>query len=231
MILCLETATSVCSVALAEGENIIAFRQVNEDFKHAEKLTVFISEVLEEAGKQLSELDAIAISSGPGSYTGLRIGVSVAKGLCFALDKPLISISTLEAMAAGAIEELKVNAEDVIFCPMIDARRLEAYCALYDGRLNCIYPPSPIIITEDFFAEVRKGKKIFYFGDGAEKCKIILSTITEFIFQEKLFPSAKFMAGLAFKKFSMKQFENLALFEPVYLKEFQPGVGKNDLKG
>ena len=226
LLLYIETSTDVCYVAISDDGKLVAEKRSTEAREHARILTIYIRDLLKENNKSFSGIDAVVVSKGPGSYTGLRIGVSVAKGLCFALDKPLISISTLEAMAAGAIEELKVNAEDVIFCPMIDARRMEVYCALYDGRLNCIYPPSPIIITEDFFAEVRKGKKIFYFGDGAEKCKIILSTITEFIFQEKLFPSAKFMAGLAFKKFSMKQFENLALFEPVYLKEFQPVAGK-----
>jgi len=226
MLLTIETATSICSVALINNGRVVAFREINEGFKHAEKLTVFISEVFEEAGKKLKDVDAIAISSGPGSYTGLRIGVSVAKGLCYALDKPLIGISTLEAMAAGAIQILKQQEENILYCPMIDARRMEVYCALYDANLNCIHPPSAIVVDGELFSEIRKDKKIFFFGDGAEKCRFILSEASEFHFQPELFPSAKYMSVLADKKISLKQFENVALFEPFYLKEFQAGPKK-----
>ena len=228
MILCLETATSICSVALTDKENVISFREINEGFSHAEKLTVFISEVLDEAGKKIKDVDAVAVSSGPGSYTGLRIGVSVAKGLCMAVDKPLISISTLEAMAYGAKEKIGVSNSEILLCPMIDARRMEVYTTLYDMQLNCLNPASAIIMTEDLFAEKRIGKAIYYFGDGAEKCKTILESQKEFVFYPGLFPSAKNMAELAIKKFNYKQFENLSLFEPFYLKEYLPGSGKKE---
>lgn len=227
MILCLETATSVCSVTLTENGEIISFREINEGFSHAEKLTVFISEVLDEAGIKVKDLQAIAVSSGPGSYTGLRIGVSVAKGLCLAIDKPLISISTLESMAWGAKSKINKNDSDILFCPMIDARRMEVYTALYDLQLKCFHPSSAIILSEDFFAGESKGKKVYYFGDGAEKCRIILNNHSEFIFYPEIFPSAKFMAVLALDKFKNKQFENLSLFEPFYLKEYQAGQRKN----
>lgn len=226
MVLCLETATSVCSVALTENGKVIAFREINEGFSHAEKLTVFISEILEEAYKKVNDLDAVAVSSGPGSYTGLRIGVSVAKGLCLAADKPLISIPTLEAMALGARNKIKVSDPEILFCPMIDARRMEVYCALYDLQLDCLHPSSAIVVTEEFFSDKRKGKKVYYFGDGAEKCRTILNDQSEFIFYPEMFPSAKYMAELAFKKFNDKWFENLSLFEPLYLKEYQPGRKK-----
>ncbi len=223
MILCLESATPVCSVALTENGNVIAFREINEGFSHASKLTVFISEVLEEARIKVGDLDAVAISSGPGSYTGLRIGVSVAKGLCLSADKPLISISTLEAMALGALEQIKPIVKNIFLCPMIDARRMEVYCALYDIDLNVVKETSATIISDELFLDVRKGKSIYYFGDGAEKCKSVLDSIPEFKYLPDLFPSAKFMATLALEKFRKKDFENLALFEPFYLKEYKAG--------
>jgi tRNA threonylcarbamoyladenosine biosynthesis protein TsaB len=226
MYLCLETATSVCSVALIESGNVIAFREINEGFKHAEKLTVFISEVVNEAGIKLSDLKAVAVSSGPGSYTGLRIGVSVAKGLCFSLDKPLISISTLELLASGALSKIKKSDSHVFYCPMIDARRMEVYTGLYDSTLKCIVFPTAVVIDEEFFSDVKKEKQIYFFGDGAEKCKAVLSESGNFIFLPDMFPSAKFMSGLVEEKFKEKQFEDVALFEPFYLKEFQAGVKK-----
>ncbi len=226
MFLCLETATSVCSVALIENNNVVAFREINEGFKHAEKLTVFISEVVKEAGIKLNNLKAVAVSSGPGSYTGLRIGVSVAKGLCYSLDKPLISISTLELLAARAHSKIKEFYSNVFYCPMIDARRMEVYTGLYDANLNCIISPTAAVVDEGFFSEVRGDKKIYFFGDGAEKCTAVLNESGNFIFQNDIFPSAKFMSDLVEKKFRQKQFEDVALFEPFYLKEFQPGVKK-----
>jgi len=125
-------------------------------------------------------------------------------------------------MANGAIEKIKSN-DDVLFCPMIDARRMEVYCALYDSKLNCIHPSSAIVVTEDFYSVYINGKKIYFFGDGAEKCVPVLINEKEFIFYPDLFPSAKYMASLASKKFNVKQFENLSLFEPFYLKEYQAG--------
>lgn len=226
LLLCLETSTTVCSVALTENGKVVSFREVNEGFSHAEKLTVFISEVLEEAGKEVGHIDAIAVSSGPGSYTGLRIGVSVAKGLCLALDKPVIGITTLESMTAGAIKKINSPEKDVLFCPMIDAGRMEVYSALYDAKYNSHQLPVAVIVDENLFSEKIKDENIYFFGDGAEKCKSILSGNKNFIFYPEVLPSARFMAGIAFEKFSTKIFENLALFEPFYLKEYKPLIRK-----
>ena len=221
MILCIETATSVCSVALCRGEKILAFRETNLGFSHAEKLTVFISEVLKEAEVNLSDIEAVAVSSGPGSYTGLRIGVSVAKGLCFAADKPLISISTLEAMASGALRHNVSFNSDALLCPMIDARRMEVYCALFDSQIKSIQPIAAKIVTPDLYSEIDKYQQIYFFGDGAEKCKSVLNS--PFIFLPDIFPSARYIAELANKKFQAREFENLAMFEPFYLKKYNAG--------
>jgi tRNA threonylcarbamoyladenosine biosynthesis protein TsaB len=225
MILCIETATSVCSVALTEGERIVSSREINEGFSHAEKLTVFISEVLEEAGVQVKVLDAIAVSSGPGSYTGLRIGISVVKGLCLSSDKPLISISTLEAMAYGANEKIKKDSNDYLLCPLIDARRMEVYCALYDSAMNCLHPSSAVVVDEAFLSGMTGDKPVYYFGDGAEKCKPVLGS--NFVYLPGFFPSSKYMAALAENKLRNREFENLALIEPLYLKEYQAGARSN----
>jgi tRNA threonylcarbamoyladenosine biosynthesis protein TsaB len=226
MFLALETATAICSVALIDSGKVIAIREINEGFKHSEKLTVFTSEVVKEAGINLSDLKAVAVSAGPGSYTGLRIGVSVAKGLCYSLDIPLISISTLELMASGALSKIKNPDSDIFYCPMIDARRMEVYISLYDSNLTSVISPTAIVVDEEFLFDFRNNKKIYFFGDGAEKCKDVLKTAGNFIFQPDIFPSAKFMSEIAEKKFMEKQFEDIALFEPFYLKEFQPGVKK-----
>jgi tRNA threonylcarbamoyladenosine biosynthesis protein TsaB len=227
MILCIETATSICSVALCNGDKILAFRETSVGYSHAEKLTVFISEVLNEAGVTLKSLDAVAVSSGPGSYTGLRIGVSVAKGLCFAADKPLISISTLEAMTVGALTHINTTNNDSLFCPMIDARRMEIYCALFDSQLKCIQPIVAKIVTPEFYSDISEFREIYFFGDGAQKCRSILHP--PFLFLPDVFPSAMQMVGLANIKLKAKEFENLALFEPFYLKEYNAGKIKSEL--
>jgi tRNA threonylcarbamoyladenosine biosynthesis protein TsaB len=221
MILCIETATNVCSVALCIGEKVLASRETSVGFSHAEKLTVFISEILQEADVKLSDVEAVAVSAGPGSYTGLRIGVSVAKGLCFAADKPLISIPTLEAMAVRALHHVNAINKDALFCPMIDARRMEVYCALYDSQLISIQPVAAKIVTPEFYSEIIEFRQIYFFGDGAEKCRSILHS--PFVFLPDVFPSALHMAKLANRKYVDKEFENLALFEPFYLKEYYTG--------
>lgn len=221
IILCIESATPICSVALLRDRSVF-LRETNEGFSHAEKLTVFISEVLTEAGIKPTDVDAIAVSNGPGSYTGLRIGVSVAKGLCFAMDKPLISISTLEAMAVAAktVLQLKNNA---LYCPMIDARRMEVYAALFDEKIKLLHPPEAIVVTDALFSDWRKDNKIYFFGDGAEKCTALLKEEDGFMYCKGIFPSAIHMTELAEMKFRNEEFEDVSLFEPVYLKEYMPG--------
>ena len=222
LILCLETATTVCSVALAKDGKLLAIREVNQGYTHSENLTIFSEQVLSEAGHKFSDLDAIAVSKGPGSYTGLRIGVSAAKGFCFALEKPLIAVNTLRGMAYGAAKNVK---EKSLLCPMIDARRMEVYCAFYDLDNNEIRSTSAEIITEDSFADILKENKVIFFGDGAAKCKQAI-THPNAIFIDNAFPSAGYLVQIAENKFANKEFEDVAYFEPYYLKDFVSGSQK-----
>ena len=174
LILNLETATTVCSVAIAKNGQLLSLKEINGDYTHAENLTGFIEHVFHESGMSLKDLDAISISKGPGSYTGLRIGVSTAKGLCYSLDKPLIAINTLEHSAYGC--SIKNGSADALFCPMIDARRMEVYCAVYDKANNLIRPTTAEIIDEHSFTELLENQPVYFFGDGAEKCKPLFAT-------------------------------------------------------
>ncbi len=223
-ILCIETSTTVCSVCVTANENqpageagIISFREINNGYTHAENLHIFIEEILEEAGLTFSQLSAVAVSKGPGSYTGLRIGVSAAKGLCYALHIPLISIDTLQSMA-WAIAQLK--SDDILLCPMLDARRMEVYCTVYDKNLETVLPVNALVLDGESVEIFNLEKSICFFGDGMSKAKDLLQKINRATFLENIFPSAKNMAALAFKKFEQKQFENVTLYEPFYLKEF-----------
>ena len=219
LILCLETSTKSCSVALASNGKLIAQKEsVDEKYSRAENLTLYIEEVCKQSSIKLTDIDAVAVSKGPGSFTGLRIGVSTAKGLCYALNKPLIAVSTLEAMTAGQIANFSFEAS-TLFCPMIDAKRMEVYCAIYDSALNELKKVSADIINETSFAELLALRKIIFFGDGAEKCKtkIIHSNA---IFLNNVYPSAKNMIALAENQFTQAKFEDVAYFEPYYLKDF-----------
>jgi len=217
-ILQIETATTVCSVALANQGKVIAFKEVNERNVHAEVITVFIDEILKSANIKYNELDAIAVSSGPGSYTGLRIGVSTAKGLCYALDKPLIAVETLEAMAGGIIAGGVDN--DVLLCPMIDARRMEVYTALFDATGTRVQATSAEIIDANSFSACLAQSKILFFGDGAPKCKEVLSNNANALFADDFANSAAHLTKLAYQKYQAGQFEDVAYFEPYYLKDF-----------
>lgn len=220
MLLLIESSTSVCSVALSSGGKIISVREINEPNRHAEKLTVFCDEVMKEAGLAFSQLDGVAVSKGPGSYTGLRIGVSAAKGICYAVNKPLIAVGTLEAMAAGMLSEAKPGD---LLCPMIDARRMEVYCALYDHEGNEVKPVAPLVLDENSFAEILRKKRILFSGDGIPKSKELLSHFPNAVFTEAGMCSAKHLALPAEKRLAEKVFEDLAYFEPFYLKTFHPG--------
>lgn len=206
-ILCLETSTDVCSVALFSDGRLVDSREIHEPQAHAEKLAVFIKEVL--GG---SELSAVAVSEGPGSYTGLRIGVSTAKGLSYALGIPLIAVGTLELMASA------VQGGDW-FCPMIDARRMEVYCALFDETGRMVEKPHAKVIEADSFSDVLASRRVLFFGNGAMKCRDILRHDNA-IFLEGVVPRAADMGRLAGERFAAQQFVDLASFEPVYLKEF-----------
>jgi tRNA threonylcarbamoyladenosine biosynthesis protein TsaB len=228
LILNLETATTVCSVALAKDGELLALKEINGDYSHAENLTVFIEEVLQQANIKINDVDAIAVSKGPGSYTGLRIGVSTAKGLSYSLDKPLIAINTLQSLAHSVASRFfKAEYEsEFLFCPMIDARRMEVYCALYDKYNNCVMPTSALIIDENSFDEYIRSKYFYFFGDGAEKCKNIISS--EAIYLKEELPSAKNMIPLSEQAYNKNEFEDVAYFEPFYLKDFVAGKKKGE---
>ncbi|WP_419213796.1 tRNA (adenosine(37)-N6)-threonylcarbamoyltransferase complex dimerization subunit type 1 TsaB [Maribacter sp. X9] len=216
LILNLETSTTNCSVSLAKEGDIIVLKELNSaNYSHAEKLHVFIEDVMRDAGSEMQDLDAIAVSKGPGSYTGLRIGVSAAKGLCYALDKPLVSISTLESMAA----QLVSTEEKVIIIPVLDARRMEVYAAVFDGQLHQIRETRAEVINENSFQEYRDSKSLHFLGSGAQKIKDILDQ-ANIQFHCEIVPSAKEMARLSFQKFTNNDFEDVAYFEPYYLKDF-----------
>ncbi|WP_448697935.1 tRNA (adenosine(37)-N6)-threonylcarbamoyltransferase complex dimerization subunit type 1 TsaB [Mucilaginibacter sp. AW1-3] len=229
LLLLIETATTSCSVALADTGKIIALREINQRNVHAEVITVYIDELLKETGKQYHELAAIAVSSGPGSYTGLRIGVSTAKGLCFALGKPLIAIETLTAMAHGLIERGKVAIDtSTLLCPMIDARRMEVYTAIFDHTGKQVKPTAAEIIDEHSFSDLLANNKIVFFGDGADKCKAALAHQPNAIFAMEFTNSAQDMLVPVLAKLSAQQFEDIAYFEPYYLKDFIAGVKKTN---
>ena len=222
MILQIETATSSCSVALAKDGQLVALKEINERNIHAEVITLFIRELLERTGATFQNLDAIAVSSGPGSYTGLRIGVSTAKGLCYALDKPLIAIETLEAMAFGVIDSGEIAGYDLL-CPMIDARRMEVFTAVFSNKGERVTPTSADIITCDSFQSLLNKNKILFLGDGAAKCKDILEVSPHATFLPGFVNSAVHLTQKAQQKFLARQFEDVAYFEPYYLKDFIAG--------
>ncbi|TFG78029.1 MAG: tRNA (adenosine(37)-N6)-threonylcarbamoyltransferase complex dimerization subunit type 1 TsaB [Flavobacteriales bacterium] len=212
-ILNIETATTNCSVGVAKDGVIMALKEDNSpNYSHSEQLHRFIEEVLADAGLNFSDLDAIAVSKGPGSYTGLRIGVSAAKGLCFSLDLPLIAIPTLESMAQQATKR-------AFIIPMLDARRMEVYAAVFDQNLQMVRETRAEIIDDHSFeAFIQKGEVLFL-GSGAQKCKEVLSG-PNIYFNSEAVPSAREMAALSYRKFLTKKFEDVAYFEPLYLKDF-----------
>ena len=214
LILSIETATTNCSVSLSkEGKTIVLKEDNSKNYSHAESLHVFIDAVLKEANITSKDLDAIAISKGPGSYTGLRIGVSAAKGLCFAIGKPLISVPTLEALAH------QVDANDGVIVPMLDARRLEVYTAIFDANYNEIKETEAKVLDANAFAEQLNQGKVYFIGNGVEKTKALLNHPNA-IFVEGILPSANQMSLLAFNKYKKADFEDVAYFEPYYLKDF-----------
>ena len=220
LILGIETSTKICSVAISDGDKLLALEEEGGEYSHSEKLTIFIQRVLKKTNIKLKDIDAIAVSKGPGSYTGLRIGVSVAKGLCYALNKPLIAVDTLQAMARNPSLILPKGEGLILFSPMIDARRMEVYTALYDENNNFVTPITAKIIDSTSFVEELKNQKIIFFGDGAAKCEAVLGENSNAIFSDKGLPSAEFVNQIAIQKFQNRVFEDVAYFEPYYLKDF-----------
>ena len=233
LILNIETATNVCSVALSQDGKLLALKESSSKNAHSAILTTFIEEITRESGFTLSDLDAISVSMGPGSYTGLRIGVATTKGLCYALNKPMIAIPTLQAMAAGIHSEyMNRHPEPSIrhlICPMIDARRMEVYCALYTKDLEEIRGVRAEIIEEHSFADFLATNAVIFAGEGSPKCREVLQHDINAIFYDSFEASAKHMISLSEKKFHNNDFENLAYFEPFYLKDFI--AGKPRVKG
>ena len=212
--LLLETATEVCSVGISENNQLLALAESKEQYTHVSKITILIEECLKQTGLELSELDAIAVSRGPGSYTALRVGTATAKGICYALEKPLLAIDTLESLARASNES---SEEKVLYAPMIDARRQEVYTAFFDSNFNVLQEAHPLILTETTFAEyLEEGFQIITSGNGAEKCQSIVKNTA--IQYEKIVCSAAHLVKLAKERYANKAFEDLAYYAPFYLK-------------
>ncbi len=218
LILAVETALQTCSVALTENDKLLALVEAEGRYMHAEKITVFINDVLADAGKNVKDIELICVSKGPGSYTGLRIGVSVAKGLAFGLDIPLVSVSTLEGLTVGAL--LKHKDKEALYCPMIDARRMEIYTSVYNSDCGIVEDAAAKIVDENTFAGLLSENKIYFFGDGMEKCRHLLEKHSNAYFIDNIKPSAAYLIPSAIKLFEAGKFENLLTFEPYYLKDF-----------
>ena len=234
MILCLETATPTCSVALNDGLKTLALRECKGQNAHSEKITIFIKEVMDEIGIDYAQLDAIAVSKGPGSYTGLRIGVSTAKGVCYAAGLPLMAVDTLHAMACGMRQQLGEEVQpDDLFIPMIDARRMEVYCSVFDANLNRIKDTNAVVFDDGFQLSTLNPQlstqHLWLFGDGAPKLHQLFDTNPQIHFVDDFAPSAAFMAPLADMALKAGDFVDVAYFEPFYLKDFV--AGKPHVKG
>ena len=241
LILCIETATEVCSVALFLDEKLLGVKESSARNVHSAMLTTFIGEIINSSGFSYGSLDAIAVSMGPGSYTGLRIGVATVKGLCYALDKPMIAVPTLQAMAAGINYKLQITNDgsgenieyrrpgSLLICPMIDARRMEVYCGVFDHANREVREVRAEVIDEFSFGEFLADHVVVFGGEGADKSKPFLSNHPNALFMDGFQASALFMAGIAAEKSRQQQFENLAYFEPFYLKDFV--AGKPRVKG
>jgi tRNA threonylcarbamoyladenosine biosynthesis protein TsaB len=221
IILNIETAATTCSIAVSENGKVV-FEEISADENsHSSKLGVFIESALQHLE---NKVDAVAVSSGPGSYTGLRIGISMAKGLCYGWRVPLISVPTLKILASKAIRLTKDA--HYLYCPMMDARRMEVYSALYDSELNVVSDTKAEIIAEESYAEILAEQKICFFGNGAEKCRSVIKS-SNALFINEIFPFAADMCVLSEKKFLERQFEDVAYFEPFYLKDFIAKISKN----
>ncbi|MCB0822407.1 MAG: tRNA (adenosine(37)-N6)-threonylcarbamoyltransferase complex dimerization subunit type 1 TsaB [Bacteroidales bacterium] len=225
LILSIETATPTCSVALTDNEELIAYRESEIVNSHARVVTVFVQEILSEAVIKLNQVDAVAVSKGPGSYTGLRIGVSTAKGLCYAADKPLIAVNTLQSMAMGMIQRLESTTYNPFLIPMIDARRMEVYAAVYNRNAEQLRDTQADIVEQYTYDQYLKKEKVIFFGNGAAKCKGLISNMNA-IFIDDFKPSAAHMRKIALQKLEQSLFEDVAYFEPFYLKDFVAGVPK-----
>lgn len=217
LILCLETATNVCSVSLSENGKMIALKESQSKNSHSNLINVFIKQLCHENNVRLKDIDALSVSAGPGSYTGLRIGLSTAKGICYGLDKPLICLSTLAIMAESAKQQIQENCAYLV--PMIDARRMEVFTATYNKKMELIQKERPLIVEQNSFDDLETTGKIILFGNGAQKCKALLNT-NKFLFWDSFQHSAKYQGILAENAYINKNFADIAYFEPSYIKPF-----------
>ncbi|MGB0390962.1 MAG: tRNA (adenosine(37)-N6)-threonylcarbamoyltransferase complex dimerization subunit type 1 TsaB [Salibacteraceae bacterium] len=222
VILNMETSTTVCSVAIGVDGEVKSLKEINDGYSHAEQLEILISEVLKESDVSISNLDAISVSKGPGSYTGLRIGVSFAKGLCFGKNLPLISIPTLESMAVNT----KVQKFNGFKVPMLDARRMEVFTCTFGLNHELLEETNALVLDETSYSNLLKKGSTLFFGPGMEKSKSLLATHKNAQFLDGVMPSAAFMVKLSEKKFKQRNFESVAYFEPYYLKDFVAGRPK-----
>ncbi|MBR2006792.1 MAG: tRNA (adenosine(37)-N6)-threonylcarbamoyltransferase complex dimerization subunit type 1 TsaB [Alistipes sp.] len=222
LILCIETGTDICSVGLSRDGELISLRESDEGRDHARNVALFVDELLRENDIAAEELSAVAVGMGPGSYTGLRIGVSFAKGLCYGLQIPLVAVGSLDSMVQVAREDHEAgiidvdNWSDVVLCPMVDARRMEVYTQLFDAQGQPLNEVKAEIVTEESFKEWRNERQLVIFGNGAAKCREVLSDATYI----NVTPSARGLAALAHQRFEAGQTEDIAYFEPFYLKDF-----------
>lgn len=216
LILSIETSTGVCSVALHDDATLVATAELHREQSHAAKLAVFINQVLDMADVRMADIQAVAVSAGPGSYTGLRIGTSTAKGICYAAGIPLVAPGTLEIMAA---EISGANAGAASLCPMLDARRMEVYCQVFNAAGESVMPPQAKIIDENSFEELLNAGPVLFFGNGAEKCREVIRHVNA-RFIEGVYPKASVLGRVAFSRLKKGEIEDLARFEPFYLKDF-----------
>lgn len=219
LILSIETATPICSVALHNAEEWVATEVSTAPQSTASQLAVMIDRLFRTSGKSVDQLSAVAVSAGPGSYTGLRIGVATAKGICFAKSLQLISINTLELMVHQTIKDHQFKERPTLLCPMLDARRMEVYCLLADTKADVIETTQAKVIEPNSFGEWLEKNEVYFFGDGASKCKQII-THPHANFIDDVHPSAQSLGILAWQKFTSGKFEDLPLYEPFYLKDF-----------
>lgn len=214
----IESSSTVCSVALSNDDSLVALKELDAGYTHAENLHVFIKDVLQEQNVSLAQLQGISVSSGPGSYTGLRIGFATAKGLAYALQIPLIVVDTLKVLASLAVKQYP---DSFLFCPMLDARRMEVYTALYTKDLSLQMAPLALVLNEESIACFREpGTTVCFFGDGMPKAKTLLESIPSAHFLEGIRPGSEAMISLAYQKFRDQDFADTAYAEPFYLKDF-----------
>ena len=222
LILCIETGTDICSVGLSRDGELISLRESDEGRDHARNVALFVDELLRENDIAAEELSAVAVGMGPGSYTGLRIGVSFAKGLCYGLQIPLVAVGSLDSMVQVAREDHEAgiidvdNWNDAVLCPMVDARRMEVYTQMFDTQGQPLNEVKAEIVTEESFKEWRGERQFVIFGNGAAKCREVLNDATYI----NVTPSARGLAALAHQRFEAGQTEDIAYFEPFYLKDF-----------